>query len=524
MRQPWAVVLLSFLLCGVAAAAQAVHSNGQGGGRWTDPGAWHGGTLPEAGDIVIIATRDTVEFDGTDASKPTCARIQIDPGGTLAFRSPLGDDKYTLIVNGPIESYGTLRLDATASPRGSVELRLVSDDSAQRVVRLLQNGSFLAYGRKGMQGDRRNVIISTREPEKGKPRLAAMVVANNDSMLDVADAHLSDVVLFAADLDNTGAASNERLNIAENRFTGLARVSMIRCDTPTVRDNVFTSGDAVLPEPAISAGSCQLAQVIQNRITGGYGCGVSMEDDVDSSVTENSVEKAAKGMFWRGRNAMIKGNIFKDCTIGVQLHAMSGVVESLVIEGAKTDIDLLSSVVQFTDCRAGAVAKDGTVLNVNVSAATLLNCNIPAEAIKVNGAAPGGGPPVEAMQYVVVRVNGKYAPGTKVDIRTNEASGGKPTVVGAADLNVRNSPAPLTSDGLTPLPRSLRALVLRSWRLDAAGKKMAPAFFYDMTVTAPADKPDQPPKVLKSQVIEPSDKWYRAEANAPTPTMEVTLP
>lgn len=519
-----AVLFPLLMLCGTA-AAQIVHSSGRGGGRWTDPGAWHGGRVPGATETVVIATRDTIEFDGTDVSGPTCARIQIDPGGTLSFRSPLGAEKYTLIVNGAIESYGTIRLDATSSPRGAVELRFVSEDQAQRSIRLLQNGSFLAYGRKGMEGGLKNVTLSTGEPPEGQPRRGAMIYANNDSMLDISNVALSDVVLFAADLDNTGAVANERLNIVESRFSGLARLSLLRCDTPTVRDNLFDSAGVTIAEPAIYVGSCQLAQITQNHIVGDYGSGIAVEADVDSSAMDNVVEKAPRGMLWSGRNAMVRGNIFKSCTIGVQFNAMTGVAENLDIQNAKTAIAMTSSSVQFTDCRIGPVEKDGVVLSVNSSAATLLNCNIPPEAIKITGAGPDGAPPVEAMHYLVVRVKGEVPKGTQVVLRTNEASGGKPNVAGAADLNVRNSPGFLSREGLTPLPRTLRPLIARSWRLDASGKKMVPPLFYDLLITAPADQPDQPPKVLKQQVVEPDDaKWYRSDPNAPVATFEVTLP
>lgn len=518
-----AAIALVFLVTH-AHAAQIIHTNGQGGGRWTDPSTWHGGIMPTAADTVIVATRDVVEFDGVDATQPHCAGIRVDPAGTLSFRAPLGAEKYTLIVNGPIESYGTIRLDATNAPRGGVELRLVSDQQASRTIRLFQNGSFLVYGRKGMQNNQRNITVATVEPAEGQPRLPATVYANNDSMLDISNARLSDVVLMATDLDNTGAATNERLNVTDNQFTGIARVTMLRCDTPVVRGNTFTAGAAVLADPAIYAGSCSLAQIAQNTITGNYAVGISTENDTDSSATGNRVENAPRGVLWRGRNAMIKGNIFKACTIGVQLNAMSGVVEDLVVDGAKTGIELQSSVVQLTDCRISAVEKDGTVLGVNASAVTLLNCNIPAEQIKVAGNAPGGAVPVESLQYVVVKVNGKYPAGTQVVIRTNEASGGKPNTPGAADLNVRNAPASLTRNSFTPMPRTLNALVVRCWRLDSAGKKMAPALFYDLLVTAPAATPDLPPTILKQQLLEPDDKWYRDDANKPVPTLEVAIP
>lgn len=522
-----AIAAFVFLLpvdCG-AVAAETVHSNGRGGGRWTDPGTWHGGRVPGPTETVVVATRDTVEWDGTDASGTACARIQVDPAGTLAFRSPPGNEKYTLTVNGAIESYGTIRIDATSSPRGAVELRLVSDDQAQRAIRLLQKGSFLAYGRKEMEGGVKNVTLSTGEPAEGQPRRGAAIHADNDSMLDVSNVSVRDVVLSGSDLDNTGAEANERVNIVESLFTGLARVSLVRCDTPTVRGNLFDAAGVKNGEPAIHVHSCHLAQITKNRIVGNYGSGIAVSADHDSAAIDNVVENAPQGMAWSGRNAMVRGNVLTSCTIGVHLNAATGVAEELDIRNAKTAITMISSSFQFTDCRIGSTEKDGAALSLRSSAATLLNCNIPPESITIAGAAPGGAAPVEAMHYLVVRVNGEVPKSTQVVLRTNEASGGKPNTPGAADLNVRNSPASLSRDGLTPLPRSLRPLIARSWRLDASGKRMAPPLFYDLLVTIPAAQPDEPPKVLTQHVFEPDDvKSYRPEPNAPVPTIEVTLP
>src|SRR5438477_325531 len=55
----------SLLLSMIASTANAavITSNGTGGGAWSNPATWTGGTVPAAGDDVIIADGDTVTID-----------------------------------------------------------------------------------------------------------------------------------------------------------------------------------------------------------------------------------------------------------------------------------------------------------------------------------------------------------------------------------------------------------------------------------------------------------------------------
>jgi hypothetical protein len=125
------------------------------------------------------------------------------------------------------------------------------------------------------------------------------------------------------------------------------------------------------------------------------------------------------------------------------------------------------------------------------------------------------------MAYLVAQVKGSRPAEAEVRVRTASASGGPPA--NAADLNVRNSPAKLTADGLTPLPRTLRPLIVRTWSIGRDGKeKVAP--FYDLSVTAPGATEGAPAAVLKTQTVEPKETWDRLEPNKPVATVEVTLP
>jgi hypothetical protein len=88
-------------------------------------------------------------------------------------------------------------------------------------------------------------------------------------------------------------------------------------------------------------------------------------------------------------------------------------------------------------------------------------------------------------------------------------------------MNVRNSPVPVSPAGWTPLPRSLRALIVRAWSVTGAGVvKEAP--FYDLEVTT-SDTAGVA-RVVKTQVVEPKADWVRLDPQAAQATVEVSLP
>ncbi len=125
------------------------------------------------------------------------------------------------------------------------------------------------------------------------------------------------------------------------------------------------------------------------------------------------------------------------------------------------------------------------------------------------------------MQYLVVKAAGNIPAGAWVDVATADVSGGPPQ--GKADLNVRNSPTRLDDSGLTPLPGTKSALVVRSWSIAQDGKQINPPF-YQVRVLAPAAEAGAPPRVLASQVVEPLDSWHRPEPDAPVATLEIKVP
>ena len=159
----------------------------------------------------------------------------------------------------------------------------------------------------------------------------------------------------------------------------------------------------------------------------------------------------------------------------------------------------------------------------------LVNCNIKPEQIQRN---PGAFPPqlptekrrpiaVESMHFLVAQLKGQYPPGASIDVRT--AAPAVPPSAGAADPNVRNSPAPVLSSGFTPLPKSLEPLILRGWMFDPDGKPVA-APEYQLRVLAPATAAAGERPVLKTVSVKPDETWYRPQANDKKATVEVTLP
>ena len=124
------------------------------------------------------------------------------------------------------------------------------------------------------------------------------------------------------------------------------------------------------------------------------------------------------------------------------------------------------------------------------------------------------------MFYLVAKVQGKIPAGATVRVQTAKVSGGAPA--GKADLNIRNSPAPISTVGLTPLPRMRQCLIVRGWSIGAGGTPR-PSPFYDLLVLAPSNDPGTKPQVIARDVIEPKASWFRAEPDRAEPTLEIKL-
>src|SRR5207244_624494 len=137
----------------------------------------------------------------------------------------------------------------------------------------------------------------------------------------------------------------------------------------------------------------------------------------------------------------------------------------------------------------------------------LVNCNIKPEQIKWDPGFPAKPlndkprpPAIESLQFLVTQLKGPFPPGAGIEVRT--AMPAAPLAPGAADPNVRNSPAPVLTSGLTPLPKSLEPLIVRSWMYDA-DKNFIKAPEYQLKVLAPQGAAGAERPVLKTISITP---------------------
>ncbi len=498
-----------------------VHSNGMGGGRWSDPDTWHGAKLPTGNDDVVISMRDKVAFDLVGIEKPSCKGLYLDPEAVLTYHGKSG--QLILAVNGPIESYGTIKIDGSQWPDSSFELRLVHAAGPAKLI-LLKNASLLAYGRKTHLDKPRNVLIRAILDEDKHPPQPASIIANDNAMLDLHFTELTDIVVQAKSLDNTGNQSNERLNIIANHFNGLARLEIDNCDTPAITGNKFQTGKEKVNEPAVRIERCKLPEIRGNHLLGPYTTALHLSENVDCSVIENTIiGSTACGITWANSiNAMIRENRIADCKTAMNIYGGTGVIENVHVKNATIGFHMShKSDMQLTTCHVEDMPDGASAIVLDNSTTLLLNCNITDDTILRQGPPPSTKPWVQSMQYVVVAIDGELPGGAWIELRTAEVSGGVPE--GKNDLNVRNSPAQLRSNGLTPLAHTMDPLMVRSWHIGHDGK-IVNAPFYDLLVLAPADAPQQPPRVLKSLLVEPNDRWFRSQLDDPTPTLQVTLP
>lgn len=495
-----------------------LHSNGRGGGAWTDPATWRENIVPFSPDTVILTAGDTVEFDGDGQSEASCRRVFLDPRAALTFRDD--GETHVLSVDGPVDSYGTIRLDGRQHSQGLLEVRFVNADPAERRLILRDKAALFLAGHESPADGRPNVRLSGGVLDK-LPRLKilpATVSAGSGVQLDLQRGELMNVTLLAEKLDNTGVRPDERLQLTGNRLTGSSRVELTQCDTPVIQKNSWTLGDLETdPVTALKLTGCSLAQLQYNTFSGAYERAVCLVRDTDTTAMYNEIDGAQQGFDWQGQNAMLKANRIRVSGTGALFDKTPAVIESSRIEAA---VPLLArqARLQVTDCELSAVESNGPLLQLESASATLLNVALTPDRVQRSGTALG---PfwVETMSYVVARVRGTLPTGARVALRTAKASGGPPA--GAADLNVRNSPAPIGADGGTPLPRSLRALIARAWCVTAAGTvKDAP--FYDLEVTAPEGTGS--PRVLKTQVVEPKPDWIRPDPQSAQATVELTVP
>jgi len=505
------------LLAGSAASGAEIASNRSGGGSWTDPATWRGGKVPGPGDDAVIQKNDIVVFDRDDDGKVTCQKLLIDPKGALLFKSNAG--KIVCTVADVIETFGVIRLDGTKNAGDHLELRLVGGTAEKRQVKLLKGSGLLLYGRPKLPADGRNVAVTSPKLPDQKDELTALVEAGASAMIDVQRAFLHNVKLQATSIDNTGAKPNERLNVLDSRFLGLGRIWLSACDTPVIARNTFDATKTPLPADNAIWASGPLVEIKGNVIRGWFANGIVVYGGDDPVIADNVVEKCSNGIHCYGStNVMIKNCTIRECGAGIYVYAVTGVLENLTLVKNPTGIYNLRAHVQLTNVQVSDVPKDGKAVTALGGSTVLLNCNIVPAQVKVDLEPPPAGKPMPipmtAHQYLIASVKGA-PPGTMVEVHTATA----PATV--ADENVRNSPAPLV-DGLTPLPRSLAPLVVKSWMIDTTGKLVA-APEYKLNVLGPSAKEGTPRAVLKTQAFRPTDGAFRTPPNDPTPTLEVLL-
>ena len=520
---PWSPGPFLFLIltCCLAlpTSAAEIYTNGVGGGRWSDPVTWRGGAPPAPGDIAVIAARDTAVFDLKDSEGATCAELAIDPGGVLSF--PPGPEALRLIVAGPIETYGAIRIDATDPATGTREIRLVALEAEGRVIRIGRRGALLLYGAARRPNEQPSVLLTTGGPGEDGTRRSGLLEARDESMLELQHVGIEDLHVTAAALDNTGFESHERINLVGNRFTGLSHVTINSCDTPHVIDNTFDyDGEVLLQQTALFVASSPLALIRGNRIRGAYIMGLQGRAMADGTVESNTVEGCTTGMYWYGTNAMMRKNRISACDLGLLVTSMSGALDDIVFADTARGLHVAGATVQASNLRTEELRENGVPIEVVTGHVTLINCPIRPEQIKLEKQPKPEERSIRASQYLVVKVAGSVPEGTQVTVAPQGVAEPDPAKEAAL---VRNSPAPVLPNGLTPLPATLRPLVVQTWSMDAQGNVTA-APQYRISVLGPVTKEGAQRPVLAEKTVEPDASWYRQDPDAPQATVEIALP
>lgn len=507
--------VLGLVLASSAGAAE-VTSNGTGGGAWSAPATWRGGVVPKGEDEVTVRKGDTVVFDKNDDGKTTCAKLFIDPQGALRFKTGVG--KVVLVVSGPIESFGLLKLDGTASAEDLHELHLTGKTPEERWVKF-DKGGLIASGKAKLPGGRHNVRILSRPPDPKAVDPTATVEVKGGTV-DLQRTDVVDIKLRPMDIDNTGARPGERCNIVGNNFRAQATVYLTNCDTPVINDNSFVYEGSPWVQPgAIGINGATLPEIKNNTIKGAYYYGINAYGISDAVIADNVIEKTSAGIYTVGQNNMYKRLTFRDVAGGFVVTSMTGTIEDCVFERCGYAVHVSTATIQMANCSYRDAPKPGGhAIDFLAGEVTLINCDFGPEQVVLNPARPKADKPmVTAMHFLVLKAKGPIPEDTQVDVRT---AGVKPAAPGVADPNVRNSPAPLLG-GRTPLPESLSPLILKAWVIDKDGKTV-PAPDYSVRVLAPAEEGKER-KVLATLMVKPLDSWYRPNPNGPAPTLEVGL-
>lgn len=512
-------LILLFLAMVSPLSAAEITSNGTGGGSWSDPASWRGGRIPGPSDDVFIRKFDVISFDRNESEVVSCQKLQIDPKGSFQFKTGVGPLVCT--VADAIECYGAIKIDGTRGPRDLFEVRLIGAMPHQRQIKLAKGSALLLYGRTGTPSEKNNVILRAVIPGDDKKPQPALIECDGQVAIDWQRARLDNIFLKAHKLDNTGAKPGERINLIDNFFENLAHVQCQGCDTPIVRGNRFHNPGILIDAPAINCLYCPLAEIKNNQIQGKYQRGIAINYQTDSSVIGNSIEGCSIGIQggYSIPNTMIRQNTLKHCGEGLNLEGGTGVVEEVAIEGCTKAIQVANSRFHLNQVVVRDPDPKGQVLTFGGGSLTLLNCNLKPADIHLAIAPAFKQAPiaVQCQTYVIVKAE-KAPKGSLIDLRTNDPK----LPADVADPNVRNTPAPIV-DGWTPLPKTLSALVVQTWAMDAKGQVIA-APEYTVRLLGPAGKEGDDRPVLKTQAYRPSEFSFRAIPNEAVPTLEVTLP
>lgn len=239
------------------------------------------------------------------------------------------------------------------------------------------------------RGGGRNVALAAPNNDLKNPAEQPLILVDGQASIDWQWARIEGIKLSVQKLDNTGAKANERIQVLDCLFEGGARLECHSCDTPVISRNQFDyKGSLPIAEPALSTLYSPLSEIKGNRVRGKFAVGIAINYQTDSALTDNAVEGCGIGIH-AGHgiaNLMIKGASLKDCEIGLRLEDGNGVVEDVVVDGAKQAIYLKSITMQLTNAVVKNLDPKGTPLELAGAIVSMLNCDVAAEAIKVRPA------------------------------------------------------------------------------------------------------------------------------------------